>query len=120
MWPAPSPQQQQSYYPNVSQPAAQTQQAPASASQVTQIASGEQPVNATTSAPLEPAYCLETLAKNYVVHELAQQKGTAKPTWAETMQSMFGDHVKWDEIKVFVGKGRPLCKYNKSLLAFLH
>jgi len=64
----------------------------------------------TTSTPLEREYRLETIAKNYVVHELAQQRGTAKPTWAETMQSMFGDHVKWDEIKVFVGKGRPLSR----------
>lgn len=99
MWP-PTTGQQQSYYPNVSQPALQ------------------QPTP-TTSAPPEPQYRLETVAKNYVVHELAQQKGTPKPTWTQSMQSMFGDHVKWDEIKVFVGKNRPLCKYNASFFRFI-
>ncbi|PPQ78808.1 hypothetical protein CVT25_010677 [Psilocybe cyanescens] len=60
--------------------------------------------------PPEPEYRLETVTKNYVVHELAQQKGTPKPTWAQSMQAMFGDHVKWDQLKVFVGKGRPLSR----------
>ncbi|KAH9487240.1 hypothetical protein JR316_0001309 [Psilocybe cubensis] len=60
--------------------------------------------------PPEPEYRLEKVTKNYVVHELAQQKGTPKPTWTQSMQSMFGDHVKWDQIKVFVGKGRPLSR----------
>ncbi|KIM39113.1 hypothetical protein M413DRAFT_29672 [Hebeloma cylindrosporum] len=82
----------QSYYPNVSQPSAQ-QQTPVTPSVQPQAA------NVTPSAPPEPQYRLETVAKNYVVHELAQQKGTPKPTWTDTMQSMFGDHVKWDQIK---------------------
>lgn len=58
----------------------------------------------------EPEYRLETVTKNYVIHELAQQTGAPKPTWAENMQAMFGDHVKWDEVKAYVGKNRPLCK----------
>jgi len=58
----------------------------------------------------EPETRLEPVTKNYVVHELAQQKNTPKPSWTDTMESMFGDHVKWDEVKVFVGKNRPLCE----------
>jgi vacuolar protein sorting-associated protein 72 len=112
MWPPATTGQQQSYYPNISQPAAQ-QQAPATSSV-------QQAVNTITSAPPEPQYRLETVAKNYVVHELAQQKGTPKPTWTQSMQSMFGDHVKWDEIKVYVGKNRPLCKYSTPFFALLH
>lgn len=26
------------------------------------------------------------------------------------MSAMFGDHVRWDELKVFTGKGRPLAR----------
>lgn len=111
-WPPAATGQQQSYYPNILQPTVQ-KQTPATPS--------IQPAaNTTTSAPPEPQYRLETVAKNYVVHELAQQKGVPKPTWTQSMQSMFGDHVKWDEIKVFVGKSRPLCKYNIFFLALLH
>lgn len=58
----------------------------------------------------EPETRLETVTKNYVVHELAQHKNTPKPSWTDTMESMFGDHVKWDEVKVFVGKNRPLSR----------
>jgi len=106
-WPPAATGQQQSYYPNISQPTVQPQ---------TPATSSIQPAaNATTSAPPEPQYRSETVAKNYVVHELAQQKGTPKPTWTQSMQSMFGDHVKWDGIKVFVGKNRPLCIYNTFL-----
>ncbi|KAG5643812.1 hypothetical protein DXG03_009588 [Asterophora parasitica] len=55
----------------------------------------------------QPTERLETVAKNYVVHELAQERGVPKPPWENTMSAMFGDHVKWDEVKVFIGKGRP-------------
>lgn len=58
----------------------------------------------------EPETRLEAVTKNYVVHELAQYKNTPKPSWTDTMESMFGDHVKWDEVKVFVGKSRPLSR----------
>jgi vacuolar protein sorting-associated protein 72 len=50
----------------------------------------------------------EKVAKNYVIHERSQYEGVPKPSWNETMEAMFGDHVKWDELKVYVGKGRPL------------
>lgn len=58
----------------------------------------------------------ETVAKNYVVHETPRSKDGSKPSWKETMAAMFGDTVKWDELKVYTNKGRPLCT---SLLRFL-
>ncbi|KAI0079073.1 hypothetical protein K474DRAFT_725781 [Panus rudis PR-1116 ss-1] len=33
-----------------------------------------------------------------------------KPTWGETMRALFGDHVNWEEVRVFVGKNRPLSR----------
>ena len=75
------------------------------AAQAPRLLSDQQPV-----IPLEPEYKTESATKNYFVHELAQYRGTPKPTWAENMKAIFGDHVKWEELKVFVGKNRPLCK----------
>ncbi|KAF5376895.1 hypothetical protein D9615_007200 [Tricholomella constricta] len=64
----------------------------------------------TPPPPPQPTERIEKVAKNYVVHELAQDKGVPKPPWNETMAAMFGAHVKWDELKVYVGKGRPLSR----------
>ncbi|KIJ60563.1 hypothetical protein HYDPIDRAFT_98548 [Hydnomerulius pinastri MD-312] len=50
----------------------------------------------------------EVVCKNYVVHEIPQAPG--KPPWEDTMTAMFGDHVRWEELKVFTGKGRPLSR----------
>ena len=60
-------------------------------------------------APTAPiiAHRAEDVCKNYVVHELSQSV-PSKPPWKDTMSAMFGNHVKWDEVKVFTGKGRPL------------
>lgn len=58
----------------------------------------------------QPIERTEKVAKNYVVHELSQYEGVPKPPWTETMVAMFGDHVKWDEVKVYVGKSRPLSR----------
>jgi hypothetical protein len=63
------------------------------------------------TVPPEPEYKTETVTKNYLVHELAQHRGASRPTWGDNMRAMFGDHVKWEELKVFVGKNRPLCKW---------
>ncbi|ETW87755.1 hypothetical protein HETIRDRAFT_378930 [Heterobasidion irregulare TC 32-1] len=52
----------------------------------------------------------ETVAKNYVIHEIPRSKDGSKPSWRETMAAMFGDTVKWDELKVYTNKGRPLCR----------
>jgi vacuolar protein sorting-associated protein 72 len=54
---------------------------------------------------------IEKVAKNYVIHEIDQREGIAKPQWKDTMSAMFGDHVKWEELKVLSGKGRPLGWY---------
>ena len=105
MWPpAPPSQQQASYY-----------QTPASTNSTLLATSATAPTPPGSSSPVhqltsEPATRLETVTKNYVVHELAQHKNAPKPSWTDTMESMFGSHVRWDEVKVFVGKNRPLCK----------
>ena len=59
----------------------------------------------------QPIEKIETVTKNYVVHELGQHEGVRKANWTETMKAMFGDHVRWDEVKVYTGKGRPMCKF---------
>ncbi|KAF8736086.1 hypothetical protein AX14_000885 [Amanita brunnescens Koide BX004] len=58
----------------------------------------------------QPIEKVETVAKNYVVHELAQHDGIRKANWTETMKAMFGQHVRWDEVKVYTGKGRPMSR----------
>ncbi|KAG6916920.1 hypothetical protein DXG01_004681 [Tephrocybe rancida] len=62
----------------------------------------------TPPPPPTPIEKIEKVAKNYVIHELAQNDDAPKPPWDETMTAMFGDEVKWDELKVYVGKNRPL------------
>lgn len=74
------------------------------------------PTLPTQPAPLpEPRKRIEKVAKNYLVHELAQDTDAPKATWNDSMKAMFGDHVKWDELKVYTTKGRPLC-----MLFFCH
>ncbi|KAG1765217.1 hypothetical protein EDD22DRAFT_881122 [Suillus occidentalis] len=48
--------------------------------------------------------------RNYIVHELSQDPSATKPLWKDTMSAMFGDEVKWDEVRVFTGKQRPLSR----------
>jgi hypothetical protein len=50
----------------------------------------------------------EIVSKNYVIHELSQHESSLKPSWGDTMHAMFGDHVQWEDLRVFTGKGRPL------------
>lgn len=61
------------------------------------------------SPPVVPqvAETKEKVTNNYVVHESTQRDDVPNPSWSETMAAMFGDHVKWDEIRVYAGKGRP-------------
>ncbi len=134
VWP-PQPGQQQSYYAA----SASSTGAPASTAFVVHPPSSQQTISqspssstTTTATPSTqtvtgqpsplvqqpstsvapgPEYKLETITKNYVIHELAQQKDTPKPAWVESMQALFGDRVKWDDLKVYVGKNRPLCKF---------
>lgn len=58
--------------------------------------------------PPEPIEEEQTVSKNYVVHETEQKEGAARPLWKETMAAMFGNHVNWEELKVYTGKGRPM------------
>ncbi|KAG1839635.1 YL1 nuclear protein-domain-containing protein [Suillus subalutaceus] len=53
---------------------------------------------------------VDDVCKNYIVHELSQDPSVAKPQWKDTMSAMFGDEVKWDEVRVFTGKQRPLSR----------
>ncbi|OAX40472.1 hypothetical protein K503DRAFT_848945 [Rhizopogon vinicolor AM-OR11-026] len=53
---------------------------------------------------------VDDVCKNYVVHELSQDPSVAKPPWKDTMSAMFGDDVKWDEVRVFTGKQRPMSR----------
>ncbi|KAG2361911.1 YL1 nuclear protein-domain-containing protein [Suillus spraguei] len=53
---------------------------------------------------------VDDVCKNYIVHELSQDPSAAKPPWKDTMSAMFGDEIKWDEVRVFTGKQRPLSR----------
>jgi hypothetical protein len=50
------------------------------------------------------------VTKNYIIHELGQVEGTRKPRWKDTMRAVFGDHVRWETLKVFTGDSRPVCE----------
>lgn len=60
----------------------------------------------------EPIERPETVAKNYVVYEMSQEEDASKPLWKDTMSAMFGDHVKWEDLKMYSGKGRPTSKHS--------
>ncbi|KAJ3853921.1 YL1 nuclear protein-domain-containing protein [Lentinula lateritia] len=54
----------------------------------------------------------EKVAKSYLVHELNQdEEDNSKPSWEETMEAMFGNHVKWGGMKIYTVKNRPLTRY---------
>lgn len=57
---------------------------------------------------------LEKVCKNYVIHEVSQTLPMQKPPWQDTMAALFGDDVNWEEMKVWTGKGRPLCMSHSS------
>jgi hypothetical protein len=52
----------------------------------------------------------EEVSKNYIIHETSQDETATRPPWKDTMAAMFGDHVKWEDMKSYVSRGRPLCK----------
>lgn len=61
---------------------------------------------------------------NYLVYEVDQQPSTPKPNWSQTMHAVFGNHVDWNEVKVYNTRNRPLglslCIPNAtSLLTYL-
>ena len=59
--------------------------------------------------PPPPVERKETVAKQYVVHEITQAE-KSRPNWASTMTAMFGDHAEWEKLRVYTSKGRPLSK----------
>jgi len=64
----------------------------------------------------QPMHRIEKVCKNYVVHEVSQTFPAQKPPWQDTMAALFGGDVKWEEMRVWTGKGRPLC----SFICFSH
>ena len=53
----------------------------------------------------------ENVAKNYVIHEISQDELATRPLWKDTMTAMFGSHVKWEDVRAYVSRGRPLCEF---------
>jgi hypothetical protein len=66
--------------------------------------------------PAHPQLTIRTekVCKNYVIHELGQHEQVPRPEWQETMTAMFGDHVKWEDLRVYVTKGRPLGEFDEA------
>jgi hypothetical protein len=48
------------------------------------------------------------VTRNYLVHAIDQEEDIRKPRWRETMRALFGDHVRWEDLKVYTGDKRPL------------
>ncbi|RPD70828.1 hypothetical protein L226DRAFT_469597 [Lentinus tigrinus ALCF2SS1-7] len=65
------------------------------------------PVPPPSSRPIERK---ETVAKQYVVHELGQTDKTPRPKWNSTMTAMFGKHADWENLRVYTTKGRPFTR----------
>ena len=62
--------------------------------------------------PPEPITRIERQGKNYVIHELSQSAPAVKPAWYQTMAALFDeeqDEKKWEDMKIYAGKNRPLC-----------
>ncbi|KAF9073982.1 YL1 nuclear protein-domain-containing protein [Rhodocollybia butyracea] len=61
-----------------------------------------------------PKFKLEKVTKTYLVHELSQDEDdpdASKPDWESTMEAVFGNHVKWQDVMVYSGKNRPLARH---------
>lgn len=76
------------------------------------IPEGPQPTNGVDALLPVPEVKLhtETVGKNYVIHEISQDEPATRPLWKDTMTAMFGSHVKWEDAKAYVSRGRPLCE----------
>ncbi|KAI0317910.1 YL1 nuclear protein-domain-containing protein [Amylostereum chailletii] len=69
------------------------------------------PLHASSIPPIDPPPPKkETVTRNYVIHEASQGDDARKPGYMDTMSALFGDHVKWDELKVYGTKNRPLSR----------
>jgi YL1 nuclear protein len=87
-----------------------------------------QPASSTSvSAPPPPPPPIERTKR---VTELRRAQAwpianVSKPTWGDTMEVMFGDHVQWEDLRIFVRKNRPPSSFSlsfsflSSLLSYL-
>jgi hypothetical protein len=75
--------------------------------------------NVNASQLAYPLNCrTEEVSKNYIIHETSQDETATRPPWKDTMAAMFGDHVKWEDMKAYVSRGRPLCKLSNLYRIF--
>ncbi|KAH9045815.1 YL1 nuclear protein-domain-containing protein [Lactarius hengduanensis] len=72
----------------------------------------QQLTNGVDAPLLVPAvkFHTENVAKNYVIHETSQDESATRPPWKDTMAAMFGSHVKWEDVRAYVSRGRPLSR----------
>ncbi|KAH9168631.1 YL1 nuclear protein-domain-containing protein [Lactarius sanguifluus] len=72
----------------------------------------QQPTNGVDAPLLVSAvkFRTENVAKNYVIHETSQDESATRPPWKDTMAAMFGSHVKWEDVRAYVSRGRPLSR----------
>ncbi|KAH9949471.1 YL1 nuclear protein-domain-containing protein [Amylocystis lapponica] len=68
------------------------------------------PPYAPAMPPPGPTERTEKVTRNYVIHELAQSEDARRPLWPSTMKALFGEHVNWEELRVYTSKGRPLSR----------
>lgn len=72
------------------------------------------PSTSNATRPLEPFPAIvqkkRKVANNYVVLENAQTEKAPRVTWKQTMEGMFGDHARWEDVRVYSTKNRPMCK----------
>ena len=78
----------------------------------------QQPASTHPPVSIPPPPIEIDVCKNYVIHELGQSQTTKKPLWKDTMYAMFGDHVAWEDLRVYMGKNRPLCTYTNLTLLY--
>ncbi|KAI0294748.1 YL1 nuclear protein-domain-containing protein, partial [Russula brevipes] len=84
---------------------------PAPGNPVTEIAAPQTGDGVDAPQPARsPKPRTEDVSKNYVIHETSQDESATRPPWKDTMAAMFGDHVKWEDVKVYVSRGRPLSR----------
>ncbi|KAN0121360.1 YL1 nuclear domain containing protein [Russula decolorans] len=84
---------------------------PASGNSNTTLAVPQPAVNVDASQPANPLNSrTEEVSKNYIIHETSQDETATRPPWKDTMAAMFGDHVKWEDMKAYVSRGRPLSR----------
>jgi hypothetical protein len=78
------------------------------------------PSTSNATRPLEPVPAVvqrkRKAAKNYVILENSQTGKVPKVTWKQTMEGMFGDHVRWEDVRVYSTKNRPMCKLRSHLI----